>query len=151
MAAAIWIGTNIVQMIFGKSTITMNRSSKKQLEMHQFGRVFKPLVDICIVVLIATGAIIVFNRLTSNDITIAYVVTLGIKVALTAWMFILLHAERRQMASIGNLDKKYDQSGWFNRTKFLLSGYNGLTVVGIVVFFLSELLRSLYEEILLLN
>ena len=151
MAAAIWIGTNIVQMIFIKRDAPKTRFSKNQAELHQLGRVFRPLVDICIIVLIATGAIIVFNRLTSNDITVAYVVTLGIKVALTAWMFILLHAERRQMALIGNLDKKYDQSGWFNRTKFLLSGYNGLTVVGIVVFFLSELLRSLYEEILLLN
>ena len=118
MAAAIWIGTNIVQMIFIKRDAPKTRFSKNQAELHQLGRVFRPLVDICIIVLIATGAIIVFNRLTSNDITVAYVVTLGIKVALTAWMFILLHAERRQMASIGNLDKKYDQSGWFNRTKF---------------------------------
>ena len=108
-------------------------------------------ITIGIIVLIATGAIIVFNRLTSNYVTVAYVITLGIKVALTAWMLVLLHSERRQMTTINNLSKNSTGSGWFNRTKLILSGYNGLTVVGIVVFFLSDLLRSLFEEILRLN
>ena len=151
MAAAIWIGTNIVQMILSKPKSNTIQTTKHKSDFQQIGKVFKPLVDLCIIVLITTGAIIVFNRLTSNDITITYVITLGIKVALTAWMLILLHSERRQIIAINNLNRNSNESGWFNRTKLILSGYNGVTVIGIVVFFLSELLRSLFEEILLLN
>jgi len=151
MAAAIWIGSNIVQMILAKPNSNAIQITKTKKDFQQIGKVFKPLVDICIVVLIATGVIIVFNRLTSNDITVAYVVTLGIKVALTAWMLILLHSERRQITTISNLNQNSKESGWFNRTKLILSGYNGVTVVGILVFFLSELLSSLFEEILRLN
>lgn len=151
MAAAIWIGTNIVQMILSKPDTNVIETTKQKENFQQLGKVFKPLVDLCIIILIATGAIIVFNRLTGNYVTVAYVITLGIKVALTAWMLVLLQTERRQMNTISNLSKNSTGSGWFNRTKLILSGYNGLTVVGIVVFFLSDLLRSLFEEILRLN
>ena len=151
MAAAIWVGTNIVQMILYKPNTNSIRVTKSKNEFQQLGKIFKPVVDICIIILIATGAIIVFNRLTSNDITVTYVVTLGIKVALTAWMLILLHSERKHITAISDLDQNSTQSGWFNRTKLILSGYNGLTVVGIVVFFLYELLSSLFEDILRLN
>jgi uncharacterized membrane protein len=151
MAAAIWIGTNIVQMILAKPNSNTIQITKARKGFQQIGKVFKPLVDICIIVLIATGAIIVFNRLTSNDITVVYVVTLGIKITLTAWMLILLHSERRQVTAISNLNQNSRESGWFNRTKLILSGYNGVTIVGILVFFLSELLSSLFEEILRLN
>ena len=151
MAAAIWIGTNIVQMILSKPNANVIGTTRQKGDFQQVGKTFKPLVDLCIIVLIATGAIIVFNRLTSNYVTVAYVITLGIKVALTAWMLVLLHSERRQMTAINNLSQNSTGSGWFNRTKLILSGYNGLTGVGIVVFFLSDLLRSLFEEILRLN
>ena len=151
MAAAIWIGTNIVQMILSKPNANVIEATRQKGDFQKVGKVFKPLVDLCVIVLIATGAIIVFNRLTSNYVTVAYVITLGIKVALTAWMLVLLHSERRHMTTINNLSQNSTGSGWFNRTKLILSGYNGLTVVGIVVFFLSDLLRSLFEEILRLN
>jgi len=138
-------------MILNIPNTNSTRATKNKNEFQQLGKVFKPVVDICVIILIATGAIIVFNRLTSNDITVVYVVTLGIKVALTAWMLILLHAERRHIAAIRDLDQNSTESGWFNRTKLILSGYNALTVVGIVVFFLSELLSSLFEDILRFN
>ena len=114
MAAAIWVGTNIAQMILYKPNINSIRPTKIKNEFQQLGKIFKPVVDICIIILIATGAIIVFNRLTSNDITVAYVVTLGIKVALTAWMLILLHSERRHIAAISDLDQNSTESGWIN-------------------------------------
>lgn len=152
MAAAIWIGTNVVQMILSSPARSPNKLLRDQTEPQNLGRTFRPFVDLCIIVLIATGAIIVFNRLASNDVTLAYVVTLSIKIALTAWMFILVHAERRRLAVISNYENQNCvRSGWLQRTKLLVSGYNGITVIGIVVFFLSDLLRSLFEQIIRLN
>ena len=69
MAAAIWIGTNIVQMILSKPNANVIEATRQKGDFQKVGKVFKPLVDLCIIVLIATGAIIVFNRLTSNYIT----------------------------------------------------------------------------------
>ena len=63
MAAAIWIGTNIVQMVLSKPNANVIGATRQKGDFQKVGKVFKPLVDLCIIVMIATGAIIVFNRL----------------------------------------------------------------------------------------
>jgi uncharacterized membrane protein len=51
-------------------------------------RRFRDLVQLCIVTLLATGAVITFDRLQLEPGS-GYVITLGIKVALAIWMFLL--------------------------------------------------------------
>lgn len=51
-------------------------------------RRFRDVVQLCTLALIATGAVLTFDRLQLQPGP-AYVVTLGVKVALAVWMFIL--------------------------------------------------------------
>jgi uncharacterized membrane protein len=51
-------------------------------------RRFRDLVQLCIVTLLATGAVITFDRLQLEPGP-GYVITLGVKVALAIWMFLL--------------------------------------------------------------
>ncbi len=51
-------------------------------------RRFRDLVQLSIVTLLATGAVITFDRL-QREPGPSYVVTLGIKIALAIWMFLL--------------------------------------------------------------
>lgn len=110
---------------------------------------FRTLVDLSIVVLVASGAILAFNRLTDDATNVAYVTVLAVKVALSAWMFILVQMERRSSALMAKyetarLDAGRD-GGPLALARSALSGYNGVTIIGIVVFLLSDVLRVLFE------
>ena len=110
---------------------------------------FRTLVDLSIVVLVASGAILAFNRLTDDATNVAYVTVLAVKVALSAWMFILVQMERRSSAFMAKYEAAGSDSGKgvgpLALARSALSGYNGVTVIGIVVFLLSDVLRVLFE------
>ncbi len=110
---------------------------------------FRALVDLCIVVLVASGAILAFDRLTDDAATVAYVIVLAVKVALSAWMFVLVQLERRSAAVLSPYRAAEPAGGWSARPLALaraaVSGYSGITVIGIAVFLLSDMLRALFE------
>ena len=110
---------------------------------------FRALVDLCIVVLIASGAILAFDRLTAAAATVPYVIVLAVKVALSAWMFVLVQLERRSSAVMAPYRAAEPAVGWAARPLALargaVSGYSGITVIGIAVFLLSDMLRALFE------
>ena len=147
-AAAAWIGGCIFFLLM------LGPAVRKQPD--RYGAVaraaaqrFRTLVDLSIVVLVASGAILAFNRLTDDATNVAYVTVLAVKVALSAWMFILVQMERRSSA----LMAKYEAAGSVSGNsvgplalaRSALSGYNGVTIIGIVVFLLSDVLRVLFE------
>ncbi|HLY67825.1 MAG TPA: hypothetical protein VKU60_19965 [Chloroflexota bacterium] len=54
----------------------------------EIDRRFRDLVQLCIVTLLATGAVITFDRLQLEPGP-SYAVVLGLKIALAVWMFVL--------------------------------------------------------------
>lgn len=52
------------------------------------GRRFRDVVQLCILTLLATGAALTFDRLQLEPGP-SYVITLGLKIALAIWMFLL--------------------------------------------------------------
>ncbi|MBM3948097.1 MAG: hypothetical protein FJ312_02425 [SAR202 cluster bacterium] len=148
VAAAAWVGGSLFYLL------ALRPAARRQPEAaglvrSAVGTEFRILVDASIIVLVVTGAVIAFNRLTNEAATPAYGITLGLKVALSLWTFMQVWAERRKLGSIAPYrgPERAAPTGW-RRLGEVFSGYNGVIVVGIVVFLLSDLMKFLYEKAL---
>ena len=109
---------------------------------------FRNLVDTCIAVLLVTGTILLFDRITDASTTSAYIVTVSIKIGLALWMFAIarLRWQRRRPARIQPTSPSVPQRGLLTRAMGLMSGINLTVILGIAVFFLSDLLAFIFEE-----
>ena len=108
---------------------------------------FRVLVNTCIAILVATGIIMSFNRLTDAVVGEGYVAVLALKAGLSVWMIVLVHAERRRRrarAMVGAAERQEPVS-MPRRIVRAASGFNALVALGIAVFLLSDLLKVLYE------
>ena len=114
------------------------------------GREFRSLVGLCIAVLILTGAILTFDRLTSPATDAAYVATLAVKVSLAVVMFVLAHRARRARRALPRPSPQPATSGMAavrlaRRLSRALSGGVLILVLGVTVLLLADLLKTLYE------
>ena len=111
------------------------------------------LVNSCIVILVATGIVMSFDRLTDNVIGAQYVAVLALKAALAAWMIVLVHMERRRRRARAAAGAEAS-GGPVSPPRRLVraaSGFNAIVGLGLAVFLLSDLLKELYENALAAN
>ena len=144
VSAAAWIGGSLFYLIVLRPALRKAPESPKTLTAVAATE-FRTLVNTCIVVLVATGVILAFNRLTAG-VDASYAVTLGVKSALSVWMF-LLAREQRSRNRVLELYREQDQPAVTGLRKMgrVASGYNALVILGIIVFLLSDLLKVLFE------
>ena len=146
LSAAAWVGGSLFYLVVLRPAIRRNPNTPRGLTSAA-GSEFKTLVDACIIVLIATGAVLAFDRLTEEAVGAAYAITLGVKVVLSLWMFLQVRAQRRRsefLEAFGKVDEP-PVTG-VKRALQAVSGYNALVYLGIVVFLLSDLLGLLFEN-----
>jgi uncharacterized membrane protein len=111
---------------------------------------FRVIVETCMFVLLATGVILTFNRLTPGVAGVPYAATLTVKIVLAIWMFVLARGRRRQTA----LMRMYKDeptpmpNSRMHRAIQAVSGYNLVVVLGVIVFLLSDALKVLFESAL---
>ena len=143
LAAAAWVGGNLFYLIVLIPTLTRVPDVPRALSV-AIGVEFRTVVVTSIIVLVATGAILAFNRLT--EVETPYAATLGVKVVLSLWMFALVRDRRRHAKTLGALEVRPAPPTTL-RGKIIaaVSGYNTLVILGVLIFFLSELLGVLYE------
>ena len=148
VAAAAWVGGSIFYLLVIRPAIRSSSGSHGPL-LTAVGKEFRTLVNTSIMVLVATGVILAFNRLTENIVGPPYAITLGIKSLLSVWMFMQVQSERRRSEFLGAFAKREEPPrGRLGTAMQSVSGYNGLVIVGIVVFLLSDLLKALFESAL---
>jgi uncharacterized membrane protein len=151
-AAAVWIGGSIFYLFVLRPAARSDPDYSGATAKTVASR-FRTAVDLSIVVLVATGAIIAFNRLSGGTVGVSYVTVLAVKVALSAWMFAAVQMERRTAAVMkayrtGDSESTGEISPMARARATAgaaLSGYGGITVIGIVVFLLSDALAVLFE------
>ena len=145
VAAATWVGGSLFYLLVLGPALRRTQTAPKVLTIGAAAE-FRTLVNTCIVVLVATGVILAFDRLGSGVADPPYVVTLGVKSALSVWMFLLVQAQQRRSRVLAPfLDKSQQAATTVGRFTHSLSGYNALVIIGLVVFFLSDLLKVLFE------
>ena len=150
VSAAAWVGGSLFYLLVLRPAARRGESSGL---LAGASDEFRVLVNTCVAILVATGIIMSFNRLTDSVIGAPYVAVLALKAALSAWMIVLVHAERRRRrarAAVGNGDGPEPVS-LPRRLVRAASGFNALVALGLAVFLLSDLLKELYEIALAAN
>ena len=145
VSAAAWVGGGIFYLIVLRPALR-RRPEASRLAGTAAATEFRALVDTCVYVLIATGVILTLHRLTPGVVGVPYVVVLGAKIALSIWMFVLAWSRRRR-TSVMEAFREEEAPPATSIGKLLraVSGYNTLIILGLIVFLLSDLLKTLYE------
>ena len=108
---------------------------------------FRGLVDSCIAVLLVTGTVMLFDRLTDATTGTTYVVTVAIKIGLALWIFAMAQSRwRRRRATAQVVFTPIAQLSPLAKAMAFMSGVNLTVILGIAIFFLSDLLRFIFER-----
>ena len=107
--------------------------------MRSIGPVYRELVDIAVIAIIVSGLVLMFDRLTGNDASPAWVIVLGVKLALALWMFYLVWRFRQS-----DFNPAERPAGISARLSWLV-GYNAMVFLGVIVFMLASLMQALFE------
>ena len=141
VSAAAWVGGSLFYLLVLRPAL--RRSGDPSGVTESAAVEFKALVETSIIVILVTGIILTFNRLTPGVVGVPYVAVLGVKIALSLWMFVIARSRRkRQLLPSHQMPSAV--SGW-RRFARAISGYNTVVILGIVVFLLSDLLKVLFE------
>ena len=87
IATVAWIGGNIFYLAALRPAMRQSQGGSPDLP-RLIGERFKQTVDLAMWVLIITGALLIYDRLT-QEIGFGYAVILGVKLALSAAMFLI--------------------------------------------------------------
>ena len=133
LAAAAWVGGNILYLV---AVIPALRSSGPAPAVAaQIAALFRRMVNVCIGVLLLTGAYLMFDRLTQTALGWPYLVVLGLKIAAAIAMFVL--AIYLGQSNIRRLAKR--------STRLSRAAPQLVLALGIIVFILGALLNGLFE------
>ena len=145
VSGAAWVGGSLFYLLVLRPA--SRRGGESSGLLTSAADEFRVLVNTCIAILVATGIIMTFNRLTDTVVGEGYVAVLALKAGLSVWMIVLVHAERRRRrarAAVGAAERREPVS-MPQRIVRAASGFNALVALGIAVFLLSDLLKVLYE------
>ena len=147
LAAVTWVGGSLFYVLVLRPRARAARAQETALGPEAISQ-FRGLVDTCIAVLIVTGTVMLFDRLTSAFTPTAYVVTAAIKIALALAMFAVARRrwQQRRSSRMQPASSPMPRQGLIARAMGLMSGVNLIVILGIIVFFLSDLLAFIYQE-----
>jgi uncharacterized membrane protein len=139
LAAAAWVGGNIMYIVAVLPALRSKGGASGVSEISsQIAALFRRLVNICIGILLVSGAFLTLDRLTQTTLGWSYLVVLGVKIVLALVMFVL--AIYLGQSNIRRLAKR--------STKLSKAAPQLILALGIVVFLLGGLLNSLFEATL---
>ena len=151
VSASIWIGGCFIYLVVLRPILSQTSGGLKPF-FQRVSTEFQSLVNYCIVVLITSGFILALNRLTSGNTEVSYVLVLSIKSILTLWMVLIVETERRRTKILKlYLETTNSKETLVHRLIKTISGYNAVLILGLVVFFLSDLMKILFEVALIHN
>ena len=102
---------------------------------------FQHVIKTAVTILIITGVILAASRLTSQSVSLVYVIILGIKVSLASYMFYLAW-----LAKSRNFNSEIDTPvTMLGKVRRCLTSTYAVLVLGVIVFGLSDLLTLLVE------
>ncbi|HUX85713.1 MAG TPA: hypothetical protein VMW65_01820 [Chloroflexota bacterium] len=143
MAAIAWVGGSLFYVAaINPAVEQVGKTPDRLALLGAISREFREVVRVAIVVFVATGAVLVFSRLSFTRLSPTYVVVLAVKIVLSLWMFWLAGrlGPRVGEAAVSWLSK-LPFAGWLRPQYVIL-------LLGIVIVALSYVLRALYEQAL---
>lgn len=136
IAATTWVGGSIFYQLV--VIPALRNAGPVPALAAQIAALFKRLVNLCIMVLLLSGAYLTFDRLTQTTLGLAYVIVLVIKITVALIMFVL--AIYIGQSGIRKLAKR--------STPFSKVAPQLMLALGMIVFVLGAILNSLFEATL---
>ena len=144
VSAGAWVGGSIFWiLVLNPSTRQFDSDFIRRLQS-QISTEFRGLVDTCIFVLLTTGAIMTFNRLTPGNIGYQYALILGLKIIFVAIMFYLIRAKRQSKTTRAKTNPDDTPKGSLTQFTKIATSYNLVLLLGLLVYLLSDLLNMIY-------
>jgi len=136
LAGATWVGGSMMYLVVVLPALRLGGPAPAVSA--QVAALFKRMVNICVGVLLLTGAYLTFDRLSQTTLGLPYVIVLGLKIIAALFMFIL--AMYLAQSNIRRLAKR--------NTRISKVAPQLMLALGILVFLLGALLNSLFEAAL---
>jgi uncharacterized membrane protein len=136
LAGATWVGGSMMYLVVVLPALRLGGPAPAVAA--QVAALFKRMVNICVGVLLLTGAYLTVDRLSQTTLGLPYVIVLGLKIIAALFMFIL--AMYLAQSNIRRLAKR--------NTRISKVAPQLMLALGILVFLLGALLNSLFEAAL---
>ena len=136
LAGATWVGGSMMYLVVVLPALRLGGPAPAVSA--QVAALFKRMVNLCVGVLLLTGAYLTFDRLSQTTLGLPYVIVLGLKIIAALFMFIL--AMYLAQSNIRRLAKR--------NTRISKVAPQLMLALGILVFLLGALLNSLFEAAL---
>ena len=133
LAAAAWVGGSILYLV--AVLPALRNGGPAPGVSAQIATLFRRMVNICIGVLLVSGAYLAFDRLTSTALGWPYLVVLGLKIIVALGMFVL--SIYLGQSNIRRLVKR--------TTRLSKAAPQLMLALGILVFLLGALLNGMFE------
>ncbi len=133
LAAATWVGGSVFYLVVVLPALRNGGATPAVAA--RIAALFRRLVNVCIGVLLLSGAFMIFDRLTQTTLGLPYLIVLGLKIVSAIAMFIL--AIYLGQSNIRRLAKR--------STRLSRAAPQLMLALGIGVFLLGALLNGLFE------
>ena len=144
-ASVAWVGGGIFYLFVLRPALRRSADTGREVNRYTAAE-FKVLVDVCFFIIVVTGISLTFDRLSQGVTGSAYVIVLAVKIVLSIWMFVLASRRRRRtVLTEAHVAPTELPAGHLHRVLRAVSGYNTIIILGVVVFFLADLLKVMYE------
>lgn len=142
VAAAAWVGGSIFYL--AALVPGLRAGGPAPAVAGRVAAYFRQLVNVCMGVLLLTGVYLTFDRLTTNTVGVAYLVVLGLKLAVAVAMFGLALYQAQE--GISRLRQKARGAGRGAERGRLWNAIPRLILaLGLLAFVLGALLTTLFE------
>ena len=146
MAALAWVGGALFYLVVLRPSLGAVPGEARSTVERTIGQAFQEVVQTSIVVLVVSGAVLTFDRLTAGVVGASYVGILGLKIALSLVMFWLAWEIGRRRRKGTHRRPTSSGPGWLPEPVRIWLRPAQLTLsLGLVVVLLGLLLRALYE------
>ena len=140
LGAVAWVGGGIFYLVVWRPA--NRRAPAPERTGRIMGAEYRGLVNTAISVLLLTGVILSVARLTEDNITLAYVAVLVVKIVLACYMFYIV----RFLNPRSYPEDLPTVSGWLGKAKSSLTSTTAVLIIGLIVFGLADVLSALFED-----
>ncbi len=142
ISATAWVGGSIFWLIVLTPSIQKIPSNHKTEILRSISHEFKSVVDTSMFILLFTGAILTFNKITPGHIGTLYVLILGIKILLVSYLFYLLRSRRNNFKISQSFGTKNTPR---NKLIIFTKKSNMIVLIGLIVYLISSILSSISD------
>ena len=149
LAAVFWIGGSLFLLLAARPALRRADHPAGAILARALAAEFRPLVRTAIAVLLITGVILTAHRITSDAASVPYAIALAAKIALSLYAFAIAWTMPPSRSSPDESHRRPPaQRRQSARLRSALLGPTALTIIGITVIGIADLLAWLYERAL---